>query len=119
MTRHPQIGKREQRHDLPSVLLQSAIANLGEAELLLDYPERMFNNSADSRKNSVGFLLLLSQFAALGFLGRYQNGQPLFGGKVLDGAVVLVIAAISKDDYACELFSVFFAKRFVINGMRS
>jgi len=41
MTCHPQIGEREQRDDLPGILLESAIANLGKTELLLDHPERM------------------------------------------------------------------------------
>ena len=90
---HPQIGERKQRHDLPGVLLEPAIANLGKAELPLDHPERMLDDGANRRQDSVGLLLLLLQFATLGFLGRDQNGQPLFGGKVLDGAVVLMIAA--------------------------
>ena len=98
MTRHPQIGERKQRDDLPGVLPESAIAHLGETELLLDHPERMFNDGADGRQNPVGLLLLLSEFATLGFLGRDQNGQAVFAGKVLDGAVVLVIAAISEDN---------------------
>jgi hypothetical protein len=98
MTCHPQIGEREQRDDLPGVLLESAIANLGETELLLDHPERMFDDGADGRENPVGLFLLLRQFATLGFLGRDQNGQAVFAGKMLDGAVVLVIAAISEDN---------------------
>lgn len=98
MTCDPQIGEREERDDSPGVLLESAIANLGETELRLDHPERMLNDGADGRENPVGFLLLLSQFATLGFLGRDQNGQAVFAGKVFDGAVVLVIAVISEDD---------------------
>ena len=57
MTRHPQIGERKQRDDLPGVLLESAIANLGETELLLDDPERMLDDGADGRENPVGLLL--------------------------------------------------------------
>ena len=107
MTCHPQIGERKQGHDLPSVLLESAIANLGKTELLFDHPERMFNDGADGRQNPVGLLLLLRQFAALGFLGRDQNGQTLFGSKVLNGAVVLVIAAISENDLLVTVQTVF------------
>ena len=107
MTCHPQIGEREQRDDLPGVLLESAIANLGETELLLDHPERMLDDGADGRENPVGFLLLFSQFAPLGFLGRDQNGQAVFAGKVLDGAVVLVIAAISEDNAFFTVQAVF------------
>lgn len=91
---HPQIEERsKQRHDLPGVLLDSAIANLGKAELPLDHPEQMLDDRSNRRQDSVGLLLLLRQFATLGFLGRDQNGQSLFGGKVLEGAVVLLIAA--------------------------
>ena len=107
MTRHPQIGERKQRDDLPGVLLESAIANLGETELLLDHPERMFNDGADGQQNPVGLLLLLSEFATFGFLGRDQNGQAVFAGKVLDGAVVLVIAAISEDNALFTVQAVF------------
>jgi len=57
MTCHPQIGERKQRDDLPGVLLESAIANLGETELLLDDPERMLDDGADGRENPVGLLL--------------------------------------------------------------
>jgi len=39
----PQVGQREQRRDLSRVLLQPAVSDLREAELLLDHPERMFN----------------------------------------------------------------------------
>ena len=59
MTRHPQIGQRKQGDDLASVLLQSAIANLGKTELLLDDPERMFNNRTDSRQHTLVTVFLL------------------------------------------------------------
>lgn len=34
--RQPQVGQREKRHDLPGVLGETAIANLGIAELPFD-----------------------------------------------------------------------------------
>ena len=80
MTRHPQIGQRKQGDDLASVLLQSAIANLGKTELLLDDPERMFNNRTDSRQHTIRFLLLFCEFATLGLFAGNQNGQSVFAG---------------------------------------
>jgi hypothetical protein len=107
MTCLPQIGERKQRDNLPGVLLESAIANLGKTELLFNHPERMFNDGADGRQNPVGLLLLLSQFSTFGLLGRYQNGQAVFAANVLDGAIVLVIATIGEDNAFFTLQAVF------------
>ena len=107
MSRHPQIGERKQGDDLPGVLLQSAIADLGKTKLLFDDPERMFNHGANGRQHPVRFLLLLGQFAALRFLGRYQNAQTVFAGKMLKGAVVLVVAAISENNFLFTVQTVF------------
>ena len=46
---HPEVGQREQRVQLGGVLRQSAVANLGVAELALDHPERMLDLGADAR----------------------------------------------------------------------
>ena len=81
MTCHLQIGEREQCDDLPGVLLETAIANLGETRMLLDHLVRMLNDGTGGRKNPVGFLLLLSQFFTHGFLRRHQNGQAVFAGR--------------------------------------
>ena len=51
-TRLPQVRQRVQRGELGGVFLQSSIAHLDEAELLLDYPERMFDLRSNPRFDS-------------------------------------------------------------------
>ena len=42
----PQVGQRKQHDDLPGIFRQFAVANVGEAELPLDRPERMLDDGA-------------------------------------------------------------------------
>ena len=76
--RQPQVGQREQRHDLPGVLVETAIANLGIAELPLDHPERVLNHCPDGRQQAVKCLLLLTQRATGWLLARRQHRQIAF-----------------------------------------
>lgn len=50
--------------------------------------------------NSIGF-------ATLGLFARYQDSQAIFSFKMFDGAVVLVIAAISENNFFSTVQTVF------------
>ncbi len=99
----PQIGQCKQRHDLPGVLLESAVANLGESELALHDAEGMLDDGPYCREHPVEGFLFNGQFAAGRLLGRGQYGKVTFLLEVLDGPVCLVIATITQSNF---LFSV-------------
>ena len=56
-SRHPHITQREQRHQLRRVFCQPFVANLGEAELALDHPERVLDLRANAGFELLGFVL--------------------------------------------------------------
>lgn len=64
ITSHPQIRERKQRYDLSGVFLESAIANLGKAELPFDHSKRMLNHCPNSRQNPTERFLLFGQYVA-------------------------------------------------------
>ena len=70
---HPHIAQRKQRYQLRRILCQPIVANLGEAELALDRPERVLNLRANA-----GFELL-------GFVHKLPQGKFLFNARRLPG----------------------------------
>ncbi len=68
-SRHPHIAQRKLRHQLQRVLAQPFLANLGEAELALDHPERVLNI-----RSNAGFELL-------GFVQQGPQGEFLFNAR--------------------------------------
>ena len=63
--RHPQVGQREQGRELRGVLLQSAVADLHEAELALDHTERVLDLGADTGLDAFDFIDHRAQSPAL------------------------------------------------------
>ena len=53
---HPQVAQGKQRHQLRRVLCQPFVANLGEAELALDHPERVLDLRANAGFELLGFV---------------------------------------------------------------
>lgn len=94
----PQIGQRKQRHDLPGVLRESAVANLHKAKLALDDTKRMFNDRANRRQHPVEGFLFITEFAARRLLGRSHDGEVTFLLEVLDGPIRLVITPVAEGD---------------------
>ena len=62
--RHPQIAQCEQRLHLGRVLLQDAVAHLGEPELALDHTGRMLDPGPDARQDLLRFVDQCRQRAA-------------------------------------------------------
>lgn len=58
---HPQVGQRKQRHHVGRVLGQAFVPDLGEAELALDDPKRVFYLGPDA---GLEFFQLLDQAVA-------------------------------------------------------
>lgn len=92
---------------MPGILLESATANLDKTELLFYYTGLVLDDGLDSGENTVGFLLLLSQFATFVFFGRHKNGQEIFVLEIFDWAAVPVIATISDDNAFFTVQAVF------------
>ena len=99
LARQPQVGHGKQRHDLPSVLLESAIADLGESELALHDTEGIFDDGPYRRQHPVEGFLFIGQCAAGRLLGRCQDGKASFLLEALEGPVRLVIAPITQGNF--------------------
>ena len=81
--RQPQIGQRKQRHDLPGVLREFAIAGHGIRELFLHHPERMLDNGASP--DSIRLKVFCSSVSSppAGFLVGVRTETPSSVSKCL------------------------------------
>ena len=102
---HPQVAQGKQREQLRRILGQPFVANLGEAELALDHPERVLDLGANAGLDL--FQFVLEGVTGFGFVQRFtlarQHGNlPAHLGVLVLNLLALFnapVARVSKDNF--------------------